>query len=237
MRTALWRTSKCPRTLPPQCQMGVLLVQVCRTISLHKFARLTIHLYLGQFNYEIPNPAVSSELAGSLTHSLLNQPHPIGLAQGFQAHQIPLPASEVRSRKENRLLNNASAIHSPSSNLSPSVDAQIRKFSQTSNVFGVIGNDRDSSGSGPTYSRRTSAAEFGVNITNQATPNQTYPGLAVSGNASGSGSEKGTKRGRTFTPASAKAIDEEDEPRRVSPRMRIATMVSAGVEGQGQTDE
>lgn len=31
-----------------------------------------------------------------------------------------------------------------------------------------------------------------------------------------------TKRTRTFTPASARAIDEEDEPRRVSPHVRIA---------------
>ncbi|KAK4162434.1 hypothetical protein QBC43DRAFT_79194 [Cladorrhinum sp. PSN259] len=38
----------------------------------------------------------------------------------------------------------------------------------------------------------------------------------------GSGGGGGTKRTRNFTPASARAIDEEDEPRRVSPRMRIA---------------
>ncbi|KAJ8119234.1 hypothetical protein ONZ43_g3777 [Nemania bipapillata] len=36
----------------------------------------------------------------------------------------------------------------------------------------------------------------------------------------GSGSDKGIKRTRQFTPASAKAIDDEDEPRRGSPRVR-----------------
>lgn len=161
----------------------------------------------------------------------------MGISQNALPHQIPLPASEVRSRKENRHLNNASSAHSPSSNPSPSLEAQIRKFSQTANAFGVIGNDRDSSGSGPTYSRRTSSGEFGTNIANHATPNQTYARVTASGSAPGSGSEKGTKRSRNFTPASAKAIDEEDEPRRLSPRMRVATTAHAGTEAQGQIGE
>lgn len=199
---------------------------------------LTISVCPGQFGHDIPNPAISAELASSLTHSLLNQPHPLnGTFHPVQPHHIPLPASEVRSRKENRHLNNASSADTSSSDASPSVEAQIRKFSQTSNAFGLIGNDRDSSGSGTAYSRRTSAGEFGANITNQATPNQTYAGVAASGAATGSGSEKGTKRSRNFTPASAKAIDEEDEPRRVSPRMRVAAAVSKMAESQTQNDE
>lgn len=182
--------------------------------------------------YNIPNPTISSELASSLTHSLLNQPHPLPIAsQSVQPHQIQLPASEVKSRKENRHLNNASSVHSPSSNPSPSIEAQIRKFSQTSNAFGIIGNDRgESSGSGPTFSRRTSAGEFGRDMTNTTSPNQTYAGVAASGTAQSSGSEKGTKRGRNFTPASAKAIDLEDEPRRASPQMRISTTFPMDIE-------
>lgn len=117
------------------------------------------------------------------------------------------------------------------------MEAQIRKFSQPINAFGVIGQDRDSSGTGPTYSRRTSFGEFGVNITNQATPGQTYAGVAASGAAPSSGSDKGNKRGRNFTPASAKAIDEEDEPRRASPRIRISSIFSGGDEGVSPTDE
>lgn len=113
------------------------------------------------------------------------------------------------------------------------MEAQIRKFSQTSNAFGVISQDPDSSGTGPTYSRRTSGGEFGVDITNQTnnlatTPSQTYAGVAASSTAPGSGSDKGTKRSRTFTPASAKAIDEDDEPRRASPTMRTASPVLGG---------
>lgn len=199
--------------------------------------KLTYFFRSGQFGYDFPTPAISGELAHSLTHSLLNQPHP--LHQFAQPHQIPLPASEVRSRKENRHLNNASSGDSPSCTASPSVEAQIRKFSQTSNAFGVIGQDRDSSGTGPTFSsRRTSAGEFGVDITNHTpTPSQTYAGVAASGAAPGSGSDKGTKRSRTFTPASAKAIDEEDEPRRASPKMRTGSPVPGGDEAATPADE
>lgn len=187
---------------------------------------------LGRFAYSVPHSSMSSELANSLTHSLLNQPHPLPVtSQSIQPHQIQLPAPEVKSRKENRHLTNASSVHSPSSNPSPSIEAQIRKFSQTSNAFGVIGNDRtDSSGSGPTFSRRTSASEFGRDITNTVSPTQTYAGVAASGATSGSGSDKGTKRNRNFTPASSKAIDVEDEPRRASPRMRVATAFPINVE-------
>lgn len=180
----------------------------------------------------MPHSSISNELANSLTHSLLNQPHPLPItSQSIQPHQIQLPASEVKSRKENRYLTNTSSGHSPSSNPSPSIEAQIRKFSQTSNAFGVIGSDRaDSTGSGPAFSRHTSASEFGRDITNTFSPAQTYAGVAAFGAASGGGSDKGTKRNRTFTPASFKAIDMEDEPHRASPRMRVATALPMDVE-------
>lgn len=190
-------------------------------------------------NYDFPNPAISSDLAQSLTQSLLNQPHPLhDTSQTAQAQQISLPASEVRSRKENRHLNNASTTRSSSSNPSPSVEAQIRKFSQTGNAFGAIAHDRDSSGNGPTYSRRTSAGDFGTNITNQATtPGSISSGVATSGPAPSSGSEKGTKRSRNFTPTGSKAVDEDDDPCRPSPGMRAPTIVSRYHEGQEQVSE
>lgn len=187
----------------------------------------------GQFTCNIPNPSISSDFAHSLTHSLLNQPHPLPpVPQSVQPHQIQLPASEVKSRKENRHLNNAGSVSS-STNPSPSIEAQIRKFSTANTAFGIIGNDRmgsSASGSGPAFSRRTSAVEFGRDITNTASPNQTYAGVAAAGTDPGSSSDKGIKRGRNFTPASAKAIDEEDEPRRASPRIR-ATTFSLDAEG------
>lgn len=154
------------------------------------------------------------------------------MLQSVQPHQIPLPASEIKSRKENRHLNNSGSVGS-STNPSPSVEAQIRKFSTTNTAFGIIGNDRTgstASGSGLTSSRRGSAGEFGRDITNTASPNQTYAGVAALGSGSGSGSEKGTKRSRNFTPASTKAIDEEDEPRQASPRVRMASLFPSNAE-------
>ncbi|KAG8156724.1 hypothetical protein KVR01_013329 [Diaporthe batatas] len=187
------------------------------------------HAASGQFTCNNPNPPMSTDFAHTLTHSLLNQPQPLPvLPQSIQAHQIQLPASEVKSRKENRHVNNAGSVGS-STNPSPSVEAQTRRFSASNTAFGIIGNDRTTSsgsGSGPTFSRHSSAGDFGKDITNTASPGQTYAGVAASGNGHGSGSEKGTKRSRNFTPASAKAIDEEDEPRRVSPRLRAATIFS-----------
>lgn len=155
------------------------------------------------------------------------------MPQSVQPHQIPLPASEVKSRKENRHLNNAGSVGSSSTNPSPSVEAQIRKFSTANTAFGIIGKDRtgsSASGSGPTFSRRGSGPEFGRDITNAESPNQTYAGVAALGTGPGSGSDKGTKRGRNFTPASTKAIDEEDEPRRASPRVRMASIFPSNAE-------
>lgn len=215
--------------------MGVLEQQVCKSLWHLVSPTIDATSFPVQLDYEFPNPAISAELAQSLTHSLLNQPHPLhGTSQFVQSHQIPLPASEVRSRKENRHLNNASSTRSPSSNPSPSVETQIRKFSHASNAFGVIGHDRDSSGTGPSFSRRTSTGEFGGSITNQASSCQTYAGVAASAAAPSSGSEKGTKRDRSFTPASAKAIDEEDQPQRVSPRMCTSTASFSGNENHNQ---
>jgi hypothetical protein len=47
-------------------------------------------------------------------------------------------------------------------------------------------------------------------------------------------SEKGNKRTRTFTPASARAIDEEDEPRRGSPGQRMGSFGALRGAGHGE---
>jgi hypothetical protein len=180
----------------------------------------------GQFSCNFPNTPISNEFAYSLTHSLLNQPHPLPpVPRSVQPHQIQLPASEVKSRKENRHVNSTGSVGF-STNPSPSIEAQIRKFSTTNTAFGIMGKDRtvsSVSGSGPTFIRRCSAGDFGKEITNTGSPNQTYAGIAMLGGGPGSCSEKGVKRSRNFIPASAKAIDEEDEPRRGSPRVRVPT--------------
>lgn len=71
-------------------------------------------------------PSIPSDMASCLTNTLLNQPMPLPL----QPHQIPLPSSDVKTRKENRFLtisgSNPSSAHS-----TPTADrSDIRKFSQ-----------------------------------------------------------------------------------------------------------
>ncbi|KAI1497202.1 hypothetical protein F5X99DRAFT_423687 [Biscogniauxia marginata] len=159
------------------------------------------------------NTKFSSELATSLTHSLLNQPHPLPVG----ATNIPLPASEVKSRKENRF-NHETPVES-----TPTVEHNdMRKVSQSAfsnRSFSGIFSHRSTSGGG---------GDFGNDLTNVAHI-FTHPNTEsnMSGNLgmntdirAGSGSEKAMKRTRHFTPASAKVIDDEDEPRRSSPRVR-----------------
>ncbi|GAP91511.1 putative NADH dehydrogenase -like protein [Rosellinia necatrix] len=163
----------------------------------------------------------SVELATSLTHSLLNQPHPLP-AQGSN---IAIPAHEIKSRKENRL-NNEIAIEG-----TPTIDhIDMRKVPQS--VYGQLGKtSRDTSctsNSPPSqstfsgvFSRRSfSGPEFGNDLTNSGilfTHGTIEPHPATESRIT-SGSDKGIKRTRQFTPASGKAIDDEDEPRRTSSR-------------------
>ncbi|KAI8947973.1 hypothetical protein F4801DRAFT_483938 [Xylaria longipes] len=163
----------------------------------------------------------STELATSLTHSLLNQPHPLPV----QGLNIGIPAPEIKSRKENRLNQDGSIEGTTSLD-----HIDMRKVSQS--VYGQVGKtSRDTSSttnsppsqgtfSGAFSHRSFSGPEFGNDLTNSDI-------LFTHGNAElnavtegrvGSGSDKGIKRTRQFTPASAKAIDDEDEPRRNSPR-------------------
>ncbi|KAF2964610.1 hypothetical protein GQX73_g8966 [Xylaria multiplex] len=165
----------------------------------------------------------STELATSLTHSLLNQPHPLPV----QGSNIAIPAPEIKSRKENRL-NNEVLVEGTTS-----LDhIDMRKVSQS--LYGQLGKtSRDTSttsNSPPSQStfsgafshRSLSGPEFGNDLTNSGilfTHGNTELNTATESRI-GSGSDKGIKRTRQFTPASAKAIDDEDEPRRGSPRGR-----------------
>ncbi|KAK3321922.1 hypothetical protein B0H66DRAFT_183337 [Apodospora peruviana] len=194
---------------------------------------------------------IPSDFATSLTHSLLNQPLPLPLP--IQPQNIPLPASEIKSRKENRHLTNAGCGGSnPSSTQStPQAAADqpdIRKFSQP--LFGLgnlasgismsLTSPEDASvhespgnlqavfpGSSDSH-HASSTGDFGGSTLNTATPNPLRDSSNNSINMGGGGSlglgnaNSGNKRTRNFTPASAKAIDKEDEPRRANPHVRIA---------------
>ncbi|KAI0391139.1 hypothetical protein F5Y17DRAFT_468457 [Xylariaceae sp. FL0594] len=168
----------------------------------------------------------SSELATSLTHSLLNQPHPLPT----HGPHIGMPASEIKSRKENRFSDDPVTEDKMDMN-----HIDMRKVSQA--VYGQP--DRNAQGRvSATHSpqsqdtfpggfshRPLSALEFGNDLTNSGI---LYGNSNVESNISslgidsrvGSGSDKAARRTRQFTPASAKAIDDEDEPRRSSPRHR-----------------
>jgi hypothetical protein len=196
------------------------------------------------------------DLATSLTHSLLNQPLPLAV----QPQAIPLPSSEVKSRKENRHLNVGESRASSASSTPLATHHEIRKFSQP--IFGLGNNSgaefslpmsatsasdigRHSRAPSPQVvfstnpSRNSSKGEFGSNLTNLSTVHgsscspfpDTHPavGEPVSGaNSVTTLSNMGNllasttvRRARNFTPVSAKVIDEEDEPQRLSQHMRL----------------
>lgn len=79
-----------------------------------------------------------------------------------------------------------------------------------------------------TAKRTASTGAFAANLACQSTSEMAL--RAVSGNSS---VERGGKRSRNFTPASAKVIDEEDEPRRPSPKLAMARFA----EGAGLAQE
>ncbi|KAI1073747.1 hypothetical protein F5B20DRAFT_494173 [Whalleya microplaca] len=188
--------------------------------------QFTIDLSTNDF-FNNSNTNFSSELATSLTHSLLNQPHPLPV----QAANIPLPAPEVKSRKENRLNQDMS-----NDSVSSLEHVDMRKVSQSSFCnSGREGRDTNSNNSPPsqrTFSgmfsqRSASTGEFGNDLTNIANafthPDMTPNSLNDASTSARvvSGSEKGLKRIRRFTPTSNKAIDDEDQPRTRSPSIQI----------------
>ncbi|KAK3990908.1 hypothetical protein QBC44DRAFT_238239 [Cladorrhinum sp. PSN332] len=131
--------------------------------------------------------------------------------------------------------------HSP---LSSDSGGSIQEDKSVGGGVAVSGGENVPPGGSVVYSescsRNASAGDLsatgGVNLLSETTN--------TGGGGSGGGTPRlgvgersvsgGTKRTRTFTPASARAIDEEDEPRRVSPHVRIAGF---GVGGAGGGDE
>ena len=170
---------------------------------------------------------IPSDLANSLTHSLLNQPFP-------QPHNIPFPSSEIKSRKENRHLTIAGSNPSSTQSTPHAEHTETRKFSQGRFSLGNMGmgfpmpmRHESASINSPgsetvvaaSESRRASTGDYGSNVF----PNQNPLNDSLA-NPLGMGFvNAGTKRTRNFTPASAKAIDEEDEPRRASPHVRMSS--------------
>ncbi|KAI0898577.1 hypothetical protein F4806DRAFT_494237 [Annulohypoxylon nitens] len=171
------------------------------------------------------NANFSSELATSLTHSLLNQPHPLPV----QNESIAPPAPEVKSRKENRLQ------HSPTEDPQVISHVDMRKVSQSSfNNLCKDSQDASATNSPPSQStfsgvfsrQSTSGGDFCNDLTNVAniftqsnmdshTVHDANPDICSMR------SDKGIKRTRHFTPGSGRVIDEDVELLANSPRVHV----------------
>ncbi|KAI0889668.1 uncharacterized protein GGS22DRAFT_176915 [Annulohypoxylon maeteangense] len=171
------------------------------------------------------NANFSSELATSLTHSLLNQPHPLPVHTG----NIAPPAPEVKSRKENRLQD------SPSED-SPVINhIDMRKVSQSS--FSNLckdSQDASANNSPPSQSafsgvfshRSTSGGDFGNDLANVPS---VFTASTVDSRARGDATpdaclirpEKSMKRTRHFTPGSGRVFDDDIEALTNSPRVQV----------------
>ncbi|CAM1511990.1 Fc.00g095030.m01.CDS01 [Cosmosporella sp. VM-42] len=169
------------------------------------------------------NGSIPTDLANCLTNSLLNQPMPLHM-------QARPSTTEVRSRKENRL--HQPAVPSPSAFSSTSTPAQeqkeLRRVSQQMYIPSggsmPIGVSQQQNMSPKSFlsselaQKTPSLRKLGVNLSNLAAQDTSSLDGAM---GSASSSDKGTKRGRNFTPGSTTAIEEDDEPLRGSPRVRL----------------
>lgn len=169
--------------------------------------------------------SIPSELANSLTHSLLNQPMPLH----FQQPNFHMPAGEIKSRKENRrqkpITDQSMPALVPGSSTASLEHQEMRRVSQqmhvssSSSVPNCRASSRLNSPRTQDCTERQSqrAVSMGVEVKN--TPSKFNSQIS-------STFEKGTKRSRTFTPASVRAIDLNEEPRRDSPGARLTPLVS-----------
>ncbi|KAH7027257.1 uncharacterized protein B0I36DRAFT_432572 [Microdochium trichocladiopsis] len=175
---------------------------------------------------------IPGRLAATLTQSLLNQPVPLPVGP-IQAQQ---PASEVKSRKENR----ASSSSSAGGGASLLNHNDMRRVSQSALSHNCLGSADSAASTSSPSSRVTSGVpshgsshEDEIQVVTVAKTHSVLQPLddkvlnhSVTGQKSGNKSvtDKGNKRIRQFTPASVKAIDEEDEPRRPSPHLRVTSV-------------
>lgn len=175
------------------------------------------------------NHCFPSDLAESLTASLLNQPAP-----AKAPHAGHPPATEVKSRKENRpqgldLLSpsiRAGSFPRPEKQGTRKVEQQTR----VSTSISLPASTDASATNSPrcigartemeSTTRKSSSFNVGGSLASEFTPDNAL--RAVSGN-----SDKANKRGRSFPLASSKAIDEADEPRG-SPRLRLSLFEEIG---------
>ncbi|KJZ80068.1 hypothetical protein HIM_00782 [Hirsutella minnesotensis 3608] len=165
--------------------------------------------------------SIPSDLANSLTNALLNQPMPLHFQQ--PAHNTP--ASEIKSRKENRRQQAHRASPSvlpPALSLGPE-HQEMRRVSQQMYIPAgatmpvCLTGSQMKSPQNQDYREESNGIGICVIGANTSISEAIPGGSAVTG----AGLEKGTKRLRNFTPVSARAFDEEDGPRRCSPSVHF----------------
>lgn len=168
----------------------------------------------GQHTHSVSQQAVlPSDFASTLTRSLLNQPFPLPTHHN----------ATVSSKDNHQLLGQGSSIFMQST-----TRADTTGFRKT-----MFGADSVDSAVPISLSTKSSCGDIGSMIASLgcgqdgslATPSSsghTESCSVSSGGKSSGNANTVTKRTRNFTPASVRAIDEEDEPRRVSPHARTA---------------
>lgn len=169
----------------------------------------------GQSSHSMSQQAVlPSDFASTLTRSLLNQPFPMPTH-----HNLSFASKDNQHGAHGQ---GNSALMQPATRTD---NIGIRKI--------IFGADSVDSTVPVSLSSKSSCGDIGSMIASfgyghggsLATPSSS--GHAESGSANSGGKGSGSvnniaKRTRNFTPASVRAIDEEDEPRRVSPHVRAA---------------
>lgn len=195
--------------------------------------------------------ALNCDFASSLTQSLLNQPFPLPMPQhqlSFPSSELYYrkenrhaslahanaallqPASLSGSTETRKLsqsvfgiggLETSTPVPTDGSEEMTSITLQHMFATSSRNPLADFGSSMMNS-TGSTVG--TPMGVTGVVDQADSTPVSNVKSLAAptSGGGSSTSGNTAVKRTRNFTPASAKAIDEEDEPRRLSPHVRIA---------------
>ncbi|KAI9158061.1 hypothetical protein HJFPF1_06048 [Paramyrothecium foliicola] len=173
------------------------------------------------------NAYISPDLANTLTTSLLNHSMPVQLQNRAYPYHSAVPAPEVRSRKENRLqqLGEPSPSTVTSTPTSIQDHHEMRKVSQqlyipSGSTLSVSLSSHESSPQSVVGHGLGAAPIEDLGI---STNSSSGPELALTP-ISGNSRDKGTKRARNATSTSVKILEDEDEPRRPSPSVRIAKL-------------
>ncbi len=182
--------------------------------------------------------AIPADLAPSLTNSLLNQPLPIPIP--ILTQTTNLPASDIKSKKEHKHLTTPSSDPSPIASAILADPGESLKDSQPTSALAALHVPAASASAGlepmGTSPNSNLQALFSADVSR--TPSTDDFGASIDicslhvpldcPDDSFSSSAQGAKRIRTFTTASAKTINEEDEPRHSSQILNLVGVQDHG---------